>query len=326
MLENFLFDTLLGPILVAVLIVVALQKILDVTKKMSGEFGDLGSKIAGTALGVAGGVTVGGAARLGRVAIGGTAAKILDSDRLQKLASSKGWVRATGISTLAQGGVLAANKAKDSTFDVRNVGGAAGKGIGALGMGKGGKLGYVKEEEAFIKEQKKRAALFEVGNVEKGRIEKEAEAKRPAAIEAITQSKAKMTEASKKVTDAQASIDFAKTMGALDPNLEKVLELAKKEEAEAKEALEKAVEEQSKIKTAEEVIKEENERRRGIQAKQIALLHKPFSSADRKELRKKIREGKTPKEKEEEDLSKILEKLAKKMPKEEKESEESGAH
>ncbi|MCK9344714.1 MAG: hypothetical protein M0P64_01155 [Candidatus Pacebacteria bacterium] len=324
----FTFDKVLAPVIIAAILMFALEQAFGFAKKMSGAFGEFGSSLGGAVMGIAGAGLVGGAARAGRVAIGGTAQRILDSDRLQGLAASKNtWARATGITTLAQGGVLAANKAKDATYDVRNIGGAIGKGIGTLGMGKGGKLNYEKEEEAFVKEQKKRAAMFEVGSgaAQKVTVEKTKETVKETK-ETVKELKEVRTKASEELKKATTKDTEMRSSGTFDEGVKRVLDEAKRKDKEAQERLEeaekKAVEAELAEKEASKVLNTEDERRRGVQGKQAAFFHKPFSSEERKKIRAKIREGKTSKEKDDEDIAKTLKKLAEKLPKDEKEKEE----
>lgn len=104
---KLLFAKLLGPILVAALLISALQYILKITTKRAGSFGSMASEYAGKALGFAAGGVAGVA---GRQVIGGLAAQAL----------KKNWVAPGG----AAAGV--AKYLTKSSFDVRNVGGVVG--------------------------------------------------------------------------------------------------------------------------------------------------------------------------------------------------------
>ncbi|MFZ2832100.1 MAG: hypothetical protein WAZ40_03015 [Minisyncoccia bacterium] len=135
---TFIFDGLLGPILVAILIIVALQEILKITKKMAGSFGAGGAQLAGTALGVA----TGGAALLGQKTIGRYAREKIGQDNF------KAWAAKSPIGRVAYN---LTDKASNATFDARNA-----PGVSNLGLGKGGSGSFVKT----VKEAKEADVAF----------------------------------------------------------------------------------------------------------------------------------------------------------------------
>lgn len=257
------FESLLGPVIVATIIIMALQKALDLATDMSGDFGKLGSDMASKAMGMTAMVATGGVAALGRGVGGRLAQGLQESGTFQKMATGE-----TALGRFAGRQALTlTDKARTGTWDARGVGlvqKAAKIGgvtnLGTPGAGaKGGFEGAIKrQEDADLKFAKK----LEMTDSEKDKIRKEAEAKIPGAAGAVTQSKTRADEASKKVADKQASIDSAKLMGNTNPELEKILEQAKKEEAGAKEALEKDEKTLAELKNTDELIKKENDKRR----------------------------------------------------------------
>ena len=139
-ITDFLFDTLLGPILVTALLLVALQKILTTTTAMSGEFGAAAAEYAGKAVGLAGGaalgVASGGASFAMRGAMGSAATRFAGTGIAKKWTTSDSkigqWAGRQAMDLT--------DKAKTGTWDIRGSSIAQktlGKGLGAVGIGLG---------------------------------------------------------------------------------------------------------------------------------------------------------------------------------------------
>lgn len=333
----FTFDKVLGPVIIASLLVLALQKALEFAKDLSGKFGDLGAGIGGAALGIA----TGGAAMVGRGVVGGAASTILKSGWLQE--------KALGGSKWAERATLTANSLQKATFDPRNlggkdsafgktIGGGIAKGIKSLGVGEGGgKGGYQKteldkEKKADI-EARERAELFQLTSKEKNKNIEEAKNTEKAHEEAkkaheeakknVAEKMSREEVATKKLEEAQTAHDTNLLSENVNPNLKRVLDEAKKEASEAKKAREDAEKEaaekekqSTQAREREEEAKKKTEketaRRREIHAKQ-AEERGQHATAE------KIRKG-TPVEKES-----ALDKLKKEIKEDqEKETKEKG--
>ena len=175
---SFFFDKLITPIIMATLILFAMQQALKFAESMAGEFGKMGSKMSGSVLGLAGGATIAGVSLAGRGLAGGGAAYAL----------KKGWVS----SESRVGGV--AKTLTQSSFDVRNLAGeksilgkTIGKNISKVGgafgvnVGKGGGIGGVEmAEKERIKEELKKVESGKVSVFEENTIRAQAEAQQKA--------------------------------------------------------------------------------------------------------------------------------------------------
>lgn len=245
---DFFFNKLIVPIIFAAMIIFALQKALKVAEKMGGDFGAMASKFVGSAVGsvatVAVGAATGGAAMALRGTVGAAASSLAEGEALRGMAtSSRTGMIGSAQRFLGRQALSSAESVSNATFDVRNVG-AVAKGAKAVGVEmKGGKLGYVKEREAWDKEDKARADKLEVTKkaqaemvaaptreasaanklVEEheGRLKenKQAASATPqgialeTAIEEEKTAKQKLDDAKKKEDEALAELDKAKKIG-----------------------------------------------------------------------------------------------------------------
>ncbi len=239
-------NAIIIPVLIATILVVAILKAKDLAKGMAGEFGQLGAKLGGAVMGVAGGAVLGGAAVAGRKVVGGAAQRLADKGAFQDMAAGDSKVgRFVG-----RMGVLGTEKARTGTFDARGVGlvqkgiKQTGVNMGAVGAGaKGGYAGMAKRQETA---DLKRAELFTVSEGEKGAIkskydvavkEKESakhteEAGKHAGRVAAADEAVKT--ASKKAEEARAAHEASRDItGVGDATLAKALADATKEEQSA---------------------------------------------------------------------------------------------
>ncbi len=166
----FTFDKVLGPVIIATLLVLALQKALEFAKDMSGKFGELGAGIGGAALGIA----TSGTAMTGRVFLGGAGALALRSGLVSSESRVGGYAK-----SLTQASFDVRNLGgKDSMFG-KTIGGGIAKGVGSLGLGKGGGVGGVEKaekdriEKTLEKAKSKNMSIFEEQGI-RNRAEKEA--------------------------------------------------------------------------------------------------------------------------------------------------------
>ena len=144
--STFIFDKLVVPITIAIIIFLALQKALKVAEKMSGDFGKMASEYASKAIGAGVAVASGGAS----LAAGQAGSMLAASGKLQEGALSSNKIT-RGVSKL---GLLAADKAQNATFDVRNIGGGAvGK---TLGLGKGSEMTYTSQGKKWNEDREKK--------------------------------------------------------------------------------------------------------------------------------------------------------------------------
>lgn len=269
---NFTFNTIIGPVIVATILIIALQKSLKFAEKMAGDFGALGAKlggkvlgVAGMAAGLAGGVALGGAAFAGRQTFGRAAQRIGESEGLKKFAGNNPF-----LGKMAFG---ATDKLSKGTFDLRGVKAvqsAAKKGgvsvgnpwAGAKGgfeggekrqhqadlkfaekleVGEGGKesLRTAEEEEVRAKKREEEAKTQTEEAQKNTKAVEEAHEKSSTGqavkdAESSLRASEKMNEVAKaKVAGAQKAFDDARNTGKLDDALKVARDTAKKEEAGA---------------------------------------------------------------------------------------------
>lgn len=168
-LAEFSFDAIFIPVVMVIFIYLALDKTINLTKSLSGDFGDIGAKIGGAVLGVTGGAVLGGTALVGRAVGGKFANKMFEGGKMQEWAASKDSALKRNI---GMRGAMVLDTARKASWDARGVG-LVGKGIKATGLNlgnAGGKGGYVQQEKDWIKEQKKVAALVEMSEKDKDAI------------------------------------------------------------------------------------------------------------------------------------------------------------
>lgn len=164
---DFFFNKLIVPVIFAAMIIFALQKALGVATKMGGEFGGAASKFVGSAVGsvatVAVGAATGGAAMALRGTIGAAASSLAEGEALKGMAtSSRTGMLGSAQRFLGRQALSSAESVSNATFDARNIS-AVAQGAKAVGVDmKGGKVGYVKEREAWDKKDKERADKLEV--------------------------------------------------------------------------------------------------------------------------------------------------------------------
>ena len=257
------FKDLLGPVIVAALLIIALQKALAIATDMSGDFGKITSNLISKPLGLAGtvalGAATGGAALVARSTIGRAAQGLTDSGALSRLATGD---NAFGRFAGRQA-ITLADKARTGTWDVTGtkIGKATiGKGAAAFGVklegpgaeAKGGFKGSMERQSKHDLEVAKKLKMTEG---EKGKIE------------GYTKEKVVFTEKDfkeKGAAEKEAKKAMETSAGGFD-QLAKQEALIKATRARevAEEAHKKA---QAEEKVAKERIAEENARRRGVYA------------------------------------------------------------
>jgi len=202
------FDKLVPLILMAIMLVIAMQKALKLAEGMAGDVGAMGAKMAGSVMGAGAIVATGGTAMLARGTIGRAAATALERNTFKEGSVGKG----------------VAKWATRASFDVRNLG-IAEKGIKATGLdvGKGGGVGgfekAAKEREKKTIESAPKMTIFEEKGIrERAEKNKKSEAeikKTEEALEAATKA-TKQLEESVKVAQEQsetAVVQREKEMG-----------------------------------------------------------------------------------------------------------------
>ena len=239
------FDSLIAPILVAILIILALKQSLKFAEGMAGEFGQLGAKIGGAVMGVAGGVALGGAAFAGRKVIGGAAQRLEESGKLKQWATSD-----SKLKQFAGRNLLGANdKVRQGTFDARGLS-TVQKAAGAAGLayvGKpasGSKGGYEGMQKRQDEKDTKFAKRLEMTDDEKKAIAEthgvdaaKANAEKHAAV--VAERTGDITKTKKEIETAEANLENSVTNTQLKAaqkmlaEQEKVIEAAKQKTAEA---------------------------------------------------------------------------------------------
>lgn len=142
-LAEFSFDAIFIPVIMVIFIYLALDKAVSFSKNMAGDFGQLGATIGAAAMGAA----TGGAAFMGREVVGGLAGEALK----RGMVSSESWVGRRAEDLTKSSFDLRNLGGKDSMFGA-TIGGGIAKGVGAMGIGKGGGVGGVaKAEEERVK-------------------------------------------------------------------------------------------------------------------------------------------------------------------------------
>ena len=231
--SGFLATRLFFPAVGAIILIMAISKAGDLAKKMSGVFGELGSKVGGTMLGFAGGLALGGAAGLGRATIGAGANRLAESGMLKGLANREG-----SLGQIGRAGLRVAGAARTSSLDIRGTGlfqtGAAKTGLTYTGQA-GGQGGFAANAERKIQEleqqkqrreisQKETEALgararteaiqeFQQGNANTENAHRDAQTASKKAAEAVAAQQDKVREAKNRtsadVNRAQSAYDMA---------------------------------------------------------------------------------------------------------------------
>lgn len=155
---GFLMSKLFIPALFAGALVYAIKMAVDYTKKMSGEFGAMGSKIGGVATGLA----LGGVAMAGRGALGNVANRLFEGGRFQQMAGSNN----AAARFVGRQMTFATDSLRNATFDARNT--RAGASIGA-GEG-GGNEGYVEARDRRIAATKAKAEKLQLTEAQQAKI------------------------------------------------------------------------------------------------------------------------------------------------------------
>lgn len=170
---SFMFDSIFVPIVIAGMIIYALNYTVKIAKNLSDDFGNLGAKALTTVLsaapvGMAANVALGGGAGILRATVGQGAGKLLQSGGLNKMTTSSG---ITGL--IGRGLYGATEKAHKGTFDVRNtkvaeygLGALKAEGVG-INLGQADKSGWDKIQKQREKDAKARAGKHEVSDAEK---------------------------------------------------------------------------------------------------------------------------------------------------------------
>ena len=256
------FKDLLGPVIVATLLIFALKMALGIAEDMAGKFGGMVAGLAGQAIGVGAMVASGGTSALGRGLGGRLAQKVQESGTFQKMATGESAIgRFAGRQALTL-----TDKARTGTWDARGTkafqtvaktAGLTGKATGILGIekpGEGAKGGFKGVMERQDKRDLEEAKKYKVTDQEKEKLEGSKKEKVDLAQISLNEKKSAFDKAEK---EEEAS----RTSGVYDQNLKKVLEIAEKEKIEA----EKKLEEEKK----KDLVAEENERRRKVHAQYI---------------------------------------------------------
>lgn len=240
---NFLFAKLLGPILIAIMLITALKYILKITEGMAGTFGSMASEYVGKAVGLAGtvgiGVATGGASLALRGGMGALATKVASSGVLEGLATSENrigqWAGRRGIELT--------DKAKAGSWDIRGTAfGKATLGAGAKAVGmtagkpiEGYEAAQKKQKEADIKFAKR----LEVTDAEKKKKAEELEPEYRKAMESREGRRKERPAAREKMEEAEKAANNT-------PEGKEVIE--KKEKFDKKDKSAKEVKETSEKK------------------------------------------------------------------------------
>ncbi len=320
MTGSWLFDKLLTPIIIGVLIILAMQKALALATTMAGDFGkgtsDLISKPLGLAGTVALGAATGGTALLARSTIGRAAQGLAESGALARLATGD---NAFGRFAGRQA-INLADKARTGTWDVAGtkVGKATiGKAASAFGVklegpGEGAKDGFKGSMERQSKHDLEVAKKLKMTDEEKGKIEGYTKEKAVFA-EKDFKEKVDAEKEAKKAVETSAG-GFGKLAK------QEALIKATRERDDAEKVHKKAQEEEKKAK---DKIAEENARRRGVYAQDTrskvrtgmmwATGNLAYSHAEAKrsadKLRSKTVAEEEGEEKKKKDLTETLKKL-----------------
>ncbi|MDD5152521.1 MAG: hypothetical protein PHS95_00765 [Candidatus Pacebacteria bacterium] len=251
-----LAGTIVMPLLGAITVLFALTKAKDFAVDWAGAFGEIGKKIGGTVMGLAGNTALGGAGFVGRRVVGGGADALLKTGALQKVASSQSkLLQYSGITSLAGGSVAAADKARTGSWDARNSSlmnnqyVKSGLKEARVDFGKaGGRGGYMQEEKDNIKEAKDKGKLLGVTDKEKGDKEQEirvdVEKELQKAMSKNLESEEKLRDADKKLLEArEKTIEAEKSLLKKEKEVEELKEKNSREAPELarrlKEALDK---------------------------------------------------------------------------------------
>lgn len=192
---NTWFTKLLGPVMIAALLVKALQEVLEFTENFAGKTGEAFSGLVAGAMGMA----TGGASMMARGVVGGAAAAALRSGKLRE----------------GSGAHMAAKAASQASFDVRNlggkdsifgekIGGGLAKGVGSLGLGKGSGVGGVeKTEKDRIKKDLERAKKEEMSIFEEQGVRSRPDEAKAAAEKKLATAETELAVQIKALADAQ---------------------------------------------------------------------------------------------------------------------------
>lgn len=302
------FDQIVISVVVTAMIMFALKQSIKYTEDMAGKFGGIGADALGKVMssfpmGMAGGLVLGGGAKLLRSQIGARAGKVLGSDKLQQMSSNPNSALTRFAGRTLHG---VAEKAHTSSFDARNTDTMkwalkavkdpkSGLGVGVNLGTAGGKGGYKSELEKIEKEAKAQAEKMKVTDAGKEKFgpgylaakENEAENKETLA-EANTAHKnaEKQARETKEWKEYEKQVEVVKTsrsgFKSTEGNLVKQIEDLKKKQ---KEALYKEEEDllQEQIKHAEENLKQEKEKFEN-EEKKLADLENTYKATKEDQL------------------------------------------
>jgi hypothetical protein len=176
------FDKLVGPVIIATLLVLAIQKALKFTEGMAGDFGKAGSSFVSGVMGVAA-IATGGVAGLARQTVGRYAAGKLAGGTLEEGSAAQ----------------KAAQWATRSSFDVRNISdknSLLGKTIsGKVFAKEQGIGGREKIEKGWEEDRLKKAVSKEMNIFERQGVRERAQKQEAGAIEDARREIAKLTSA-----------------------------------------------------------------------------------------------------------------------------------
>lgn len=182
---SFIFDKLIAPIIMATLILFALQQALKMAEKMAGDFGAMGSKMAGAIIGTGLSLATGGTAGVLRAGVGGMAARSLQRGMkteaelaaMSERERSKYQSSRARMQTLSQSSFDVRSLAGEKSILGKTVGGMISKGGGAFGVdvGKatlGGVEKAAKDAEKKAIDNVPKLSIFEEKEIERRAIEK----------------------------------------------------------------------------------------------------------------------------------------------------------
>lgn len=325
------FDKLIAPVLVAVLVILALQKSLSFAEGMAGDFGKLGAKIGGTVLGVAGGAVLGGAAVAGRTTIGRAAQRLEESGKLRQMATSENkFARFAGRNLMG-----ATDKVRQGTFDARGIS-TVQKAAGAAGVASIGKPwasakgGFEGEQKRQGEQDVKFAKRLEMTADEKKAIEDKYDvATKEKEVNQHDETVKELDDRAKKAGDKLAE---AEKIG-IEADIAVAKAIVEKANADLAEAntLKKGAKttlEAAKASAKDEISKE-NTRRAGkfaehVEDRNVIASMGTYSRKQAQQTADKIRKGETKDEKAQKEKEKMLKKIMEDVIKDEEKPAEGG--
>lgn len=281
------FKTILMPIMIAALIIKALQETLKFAEGMAGSTGASLSNLVGGALGIAAGgalgAATGGLGLVGRGVGGRLAQNLAERGTFTQMATNE---KGNAFSRFAGRQFVGLNeKARTGTWDITgtSVGkatlGKAASSIGAklAGPGESAKGGFAGEMKRQDLADRKFAEKLQLGTQEKEAIHEKVEKSKETLKEKETIVKAADTNLESVEKEAREFMMNSSSGAQLDSGIALKLAAAKKAKEDAEKAFEEAS--QATTKTAEKLIEEEEDRRRREYAKFVEERGKIIGAA-----------------------------------------------